>query len=351
MTDPAEFAALLWAATSVATPQVVDVGTKPTDELFGSVRRELPVAMDRAVVRRRDAEMAVRGPGHARELMDGGWTLFLEDADRRLPAVRDLRLALVALTGHPFLHATLYAALPGADPARPPHTDPGPAAVVQLSGTKRWTAGDLRVQLRPGQVLLMPAGTEHHAAAVDDTEASVHLTVTFLVPGLAAVARAVERLGWMDLPGIYRDPAALDARLDHLRHALGAPDRAEVPGSADAGPELYALVAALDERADTIDLLVTPGDLDGALLRRAPVPVVVGDGRVLVAGRVLELATPAMVGLAARVARLPVGAVAADPMDVARLGPDERQVLYGLCVGGALECEYRGDTGPTSVRS
>ena len=113
------------------------------------------------------------------------------------------------------------------------HGDPHDVFAVQTHGVKRWVvepAGDTRweLELRPGDVLYLPAGTRHAAQTID--QPSLHLTIGVrsttwreLVDGAVtqALASVAERDGIDEpLPARWADdPGALAER---LRHHLGA---------------------------------------------------------------------------------------------------------------------------------
>lgn len=153
------------------------------------------------------------------------------------------------------------------------HSDPSDVYVIQLAGSKHWQvwptperrrlgvdreydAGELPAPvldlvLRPGDVLYLPYGTPHVAAAKEHL--SLHLTMVALTPTwsgllaqvLAHVLDEDERFG--SVPFLGEDPAVLDAALREQLAALAAGlDRLDTQGAlrrvTDAG-RAYAGVA------------------------------------------------------------------------------------------------------------
>src|SRR6185369_16459005 len=119
------------------------------------------------------------------------------------------------------------------------HSDPSDVYVIQLAGSKHWQVWPtppvrrmgvdreygpdelpepiLDVVLRAGDVLYLPYGTPHVAAAKEET--SLHLTVVALTPTWSQLlARVVERVldedeDFWAVPHLDGAPAALDAAM------------------------------------------------------------------------------------------------------------------------------------------
>src|SRR5918994_6389223 len=154
-------------------------------------------------------------PGRVLDLFAGGATVVLQSLHRWWPPLarfcRDLELSL----GHP-LQANAYLTPPGAA-GLAPHHDTHDVFVLQVAGTKHWilrtpvVAAPLahhrsvhelaaaqpvlfETDLRPGDVLYLPRGVVHSAAAQEGT--SLHLTLGVLATTVHDVLRrAVDRAG------------------------------------------------------------------------------------------------------------------------------------------------------------
>ncbi|CAJ1357602.1 unnamed protein product [Effrenium voratum] len=106
-----------------------------------------------------------------------GWTMVVAQL-QACDALQTFHQGLFAATG---LSGGINAYLtpPGAI-GKPPHVDDHDVLVLQLSGSKRWTLEDgkaAQVTLQTGDVLYLPQGLPHHAAAQEDPLPSLHLAV------------------------------------------------------------------------------------------------------------------------------------------------------------------------------
>ncbi|CAJ1447340.1 unnamed protein product, partial [Effrenium voratum] len=106
-----------------------------------------------------------------------GWTMVVAQL-QACDALQSFHQGLFAATG---LSGGINAYLtpPGAI-GKPPHVDDHDVLVLQLSGSKRWTLEDgkaAQVTLQTGDVLYLPQGLPHHAAAQEDPLPSLHLAV------------------------------------------------------------------------------------------------------------------------------------------------------------------------------
>jgi hypothetical protein len=132
------------------------------------------------------------------ELYCGGSTLVINGVHRSIPAFARLCRNLSRDLSIP-AQANVYITPPGAQ-GFSRHTDDHEVLAVQLHGTKSWTlypkdAEPLRINMRCGDLLYIPAGLGHEAASAQD--ASVHVTLGLkpvygfdLVEELAILARS-----------------------------------------------------------------------------------------------------------------------------------------------------------------
>jgi bifunctional lysine-specific demethylase and histidyl-hydroxylase NO66 len=170
-----------------------------------------------------------------------GATLVLQGLHRSWGPVTQLCRELELVLTHP-TQANAYLTPPVAQGLNL-HADPHDVFAVQTHGTKRWVVhppGETDpwdLELRPGDVLYLPAGTRHAAQTID--EPSLHLTVGVrTLRWRDLVRRALD--GVLDDPDLDRplpagwahDPGALtgdlEARLGALRVALATPAVDEV---------------------------------------------------------------------------------------------------------------------------
>lgn len=134
-----------------------------------------------------------------------GFTLLINDVDQRSAAIASLCEALEAALGAP-VNANAYFTRAGAQGFEA-HFDPMDVLVLQLEGEKEWTlyepflpladlerkwapsgallaaSSSARVSLRPGDLLYLPRGTPHEAAARAGGAHSMHVTLGFLKRG------------------------------------------------------------------------------------------------------------------------------------------------------------------------
>jgi bifunctional lysine-specific demethylase and histidyl-hydroxylase NO66 len=223
-----------------------------------------------------------------------GATLVLQGLHRSWPPVaalcRELELALT----HP-TQANAYLTPPVAQ-GLDLHADPHDVFAVQTHGVKRWVvhAQDepepWDLELRPGDVLYLPAGTRHAAQTID--QPSLHLTIGVRTVRWRDLARrALEGLlddpslaaplpaGWADDPERLADD--LRGRVAGLQAAAGSAHRAVGACAAEAAAFRSGLTP--DLTGGLRDLLEVDGLEDTTRLRRRRGTVarlVVGDQRV-----------------------------------------------------------------------
>ena len=110
-----------------------------------------------------------------------GWTLVVNHLQSTSPQLQALHQQMFALTG---LSGGMNAYLtpPGAI-GKPPHVDDHDVLVLQVAGEKKWMLLDANRELREevvlhaGDVLYLPQGIPHHAAALEGTSPSLHLAL------------------------------------------------------------------------------------------------------------------------------------------------------------------------------
>lgn len=287
--------------------------------------------------------------GRIAEAVGGGATLVLQALQRTsLPIARFCR-SLERATSHP-VQANAYLT-PAGGSGLAAHRDDHDVLVLQLVGEKAWEIEGIGpTRLEAGDVLYLPAGTQHAASA--QSAPSLHLTIGLLTVTYGQVLRRlVDRLGPDDLRrplplGFARDDAAgaltdgLAEVLATTAKALGAADPAEVAqleagrAATRRGPLLQgqlAAVLALDR--------LTLGD---EVARRPDQPAVLreaDDGERLVlelADRRLTLpavARPALVAILAT-ERIAIGALPGID-DKSKLVLARRLVREGLLVPSA----------------
>lgn len=130
--------------------------------------------------------------------VDEGATLVLQGLQRTTLELAELCRSLERATSHP-VQANAYLTPPGAA-GLAPHHDEHDVLVLQISGSKAWDIGGLGgLRLAPGDVLYLPTGTRHSAAAQDGT--SLHLTLGLLrVTWGDVVRRALVGVDELDRP-------------------------------------------------------------------------------------------------------------------------------------------------------
>lgn len=115
--------------------------------------------------------------GRIAAAVDEGATLVLQGLQRTTVELAELCRSLERATSHP-VQATAYLTPPGAA-GLALHHDEHDVLVLQIEGTKAWdVAGPGPLRLVPGDVLYLPTGTRHAAAAQEGM--SLHLTLGLL---------------------------------------------------------------------------------------------------------------------------------------------------------------------------
>ncbi len=147
------------------------------------------------------------------EQIAAGATLVLQSLHRQWDPLVGFADALMAEIGHP-VQINAYLTPSNASGLRT-HRDEHDVFVVQLAGSKDWTVEGLgEVSMQPGDMLYIPAGSDHAAVTTDDL--SLHLTIGVLRITYRAVLERMLTDG--DLP-------ALDAPLPlGFRTCRGAAD-------------------------------------------------------------------------------------------------------------------------------
>jgi bifunctional lysine-specific demethylase and histidyl-hydroxylase NO66 len=213
-----------------------------------------------------------------------GATLVLQGLHRSWPPVSAVCRELEAVLTHP-LQANAYLTPPVAQ-GLDLHADPHDVLAVQTHGRKRWVVhppdadGDpWDLELRPGDVLYLPAGTRHAAQTVD--EPSLHLTLGIRTVRWRDVLRraldeavADDRFDGPLPPGWAEDPAelasALHGHLDVLRDRLRDGDGGRW---LEAEAETFRSRRPIEATAGLRDLLEADAVEDGSVLHHRPGPV------------------------------------------------------------------------------
>ena len=156
------------------------------------------------------------------EAVDGGATLVLQALQRTWPPLIELCRRLERELSHP-VQANAYLTPAGASGlAR--HADDHDVLVLQSSGHKSWDVAGLgAITAAPGDVLYLPAHTEHSAEA--QGEVSLHITIGILrVTYGHVLRRLLDRLDGVDLdaplPVGFAAPDRSDALHDELARHL-----------------------------------------------------------------------------------------------------------------------------------
>ena len=209
-----------------------------------------------------------------------GATLVLQGLHRSFPRVATVCRDLERTVTHP-VQANAYLTPPVAQ-GLDLHEDPHDVFAVQTDGAKRWVVhppGDADpwdLQLTPGDVLYLPAGTRHAAQTIDTP--SLHLTIGVrTVAWRALIERAVRdavgEVADLDRPlpaGWAEEPDLLRERLDGLVHDVADRLREGQRSSAALEREAGAFWSdrPVDRTGGLRDLLQLDALGDGTPLRR-----------------------------------------------------------------------------------
>ncbi|CAE7241834.1 RIOX2 [Symbiodinium necroappetens] len=162
-----------------------------------------------------------------------GWTLVVNHLQCTSPQLQALHQQMFALTG---LSGGMNAYLtpPGAI-GKPPHVDDHDVLVFQVAGEKKWMLLDANRELREevvlhaGDVLYLPQGIPHHAAALEGTSPSLHLALglhrlplsTAFVLAAMLTARAGKAAHRVEASGL-RLPASFVEEMESRGQAFAA---------------------------------------------------------------------------------------------------------------------------------
>ncbi|BAN03547.1 JmjC domain-containing protein [Ilumatobacter coccineus] len=169
------------------------------------VRDGQPIAAEKYTERARLGGWDLRdviAPDRVAEQFAAGATVVAQSLHRTHPTVRSFVDDLRADVSHP-LQANAYLTPPNST-GLAPHSDRHDVIVLQLEGSKQWAVDGLgEFELRPGDVLYVPAGHEH--AATSTERSSLHLTIGLLRVTHRAVIERVLR----SAPSTLDDPLPL----------------------------------------------------------------------------------------------------------------------------------------------
>jgi hypothetical protein len=317
-----------WRGSSPQLSSLVSVDD--VDRIVGSSVRVPAIRMVRDGARIPPAEFCtptrigsstLADTADARKVLDlyrRGATLVLQSLQRTWPPLIEWCCALEAQLGWP-VQANAYLT-PAHERGLDRHADGHDVLALQIHGSKRWEVDGLgSFRLAAGDVLYVPAGTDHVAAT--EAEPSLHLTVGIHRPTHERIARSaldVARERTLD------DVASDDERLSRLAVEFGrvgtseAIDRLRRPARRPAFGELAGSI-----RRGTIDPSTrirpaAPWHIDSGHDRHDDRVSLTWSGRRL---NLPEQARPALEQLARREAQwLLVG-------DLAGLAGDEQIVL------------------------
>ena len=214
-----------------------------------------------------------------RAVADGA-TLVLQGLHRSFAPVAAFCRDLERTITHP-VQANAYLTPPVAQGLNL-HEDPHDVFAVQTYGTKRWVVhppGDAQpwdLQLRPGDVLYLPAGTRHAAQTVDTP--SLHVTIGVRTTSWRqlvdrAVRAAVSEVddldrplsaGWADEPTVLREE--LHGLLERLAERLVQGDRAQT--ALDREGQAFWSTRPVDRSGGLRDLLEIDHLEDDTAIRR-----------------------------------------------------------------------------------
>lgn len=257
-------------------PQLPPFGVAAVDELVAGAVRVPAIRMVRDGRRvpqhefcspLRIGSTTVHDAADARKVLDAyrrGATLVLQSLQRHHAPMIEWCCALEAAVGWP-VQANAYLTPPGR-PGLDRHRDGHDVVAVQLHGTKRWDVEGLgRFDLEAGEVLYLPAGTEHEASTTDT--ASLHLTVGIHRPTEDRLLRTAfdmsrERApegGFGEVADVLRgvDP-------DEVRERLRRPARRPVGGLLTGAVTREAVGPELVIRPSRFPWTVRRTDADGS---------------------------------------------------------------------------------------
>lgn len=198
------------------------------------------------------------------QLVAGGATIVLQSLQHSWPPITRFCNDLQYEIGH-VVQANCYLTPPGST-ALARHRDAHEVFVLQISGSKVWTIEHTgEVVLQPGDVMYLPRGTWHEAAAHD--QLSLHLTIGVLAATpRTALRRAIDRLPAGDLDRAL----PLDFALRGDRSALA---RAQLACALDHVAKELDVDAAIDQEIERISSMqrVVPAGHLRSVLRGRPI--------------------------------------------------------------------------------
>jgi hypothetical protein len=201
----------------------------------------------------------------ARKVLDlyrRGATLVLQSLQRTWPPLIEWCCSLEAELGWP-VQANAYLT-PAGERGLDRHADGHDVLALQLHGSKRWEVEGLgEFSMAAGEVLYVPAGTDHVAAT--ESEPSLHLTIGIHRPTHERIARSALELAGERLAD---DSLSDDERLSRLAVEFGrvgtseAIDRLRRPARMPASGELASSIRRGTVDATTSIRVASPWELE-----------------------------------------------------------------------------------------
>lgn len=123
----------------------------------------------------------IPGTNETERLLKSGATLLIKNANYRNRNLNLVSLQMARTFG-PNIGCNLYFT-PANEKGFPAHSDPHHSIIWQIEGEKEWKFKNQTMTLRPGDVLIIPKGEEHSAAA--GTKDSLHATFSITLLNLS----------------------------------------------------------------------------------------------------------------------------------------------------------------------
>lgn len=168
---------------------LTDLARRPT---FRVVRAGTPIPPAEYTMRTRIGGEVVDDVADVDRVLDllaGGATLVMQGLQRYWAPLAEFCLDVEADVSHP-VQANAYLSPPGGASGLAHHADEHDLFALQVAGGKQWDVDGLgQVELRPGDVVYIPARTAHAARTTDDH--SLHITLGVLSTTYRDVVRRI----------------------------------------------------------------------------------------------------------------------------------------------------------------